>query len=220
MVFASPQPELGEVALAFGELGVRLTPYLHHDLLELACEDYAVDCNWKFVVENHIDVYHLWYLHKQSLGAFDHPAFRYEQLGPNWWSEESLRDPSDPPRGLSYLSDEQSAAIGAHLFFPNLMLVTTGDYFATYDAVPLDAVRTRLTLRIWGLPGANGKALVAQVRSFLNEDIVICRRLQQAVTSRAFALGPLARTHEAPMLAFHDHLRQVMDLENVAGNAI
>jgi Rieske 2Fe-2S family protein len=212
MVFASPTPGHSPIDASFGELGVRLAPYLDGDLTEVACVQYVADCNWKFIVENHIDVYHLWYLHKESLSPFDHPAFRYEQLGVNWWSEESMRDPSSPPRGLPWLTDQESATIGAHLLFPNLMLVTTGDYFATYDAEPIDALHTRLTLRIRACPGTGGDDLVAQVRAFLSEDITVCSRLQRAAASPAFSVGPLATTHEAPMLAFHHHLRHAMDI--------
>jgi phenylpropionate dioxygenase-like ring-hydroxylating dioxygenase large terminal subunit len=216
MVFASPLAGLGSVVDHLGDLGKRLEPYLAGDHAELACVRYTVDCNWKFVVENHIDVYHLWYLHKETLSAFDHPHFEYEQLGMNWWSEESMRDPSNPPRGLPWLTHEESAAIGAHLLFPNLMVVTTGDYVATYDAVPLSAVRTELTLRVRACPGADGEALVAQVRSFLSEDVTVCTRLQRAASAPGFSVGPLAQTHEAPMRAYHGWLRQAMDIDEGA----
>ncbi|HEX3793925.1 MAG TPA: aromatic ring-hydroxylating dioxygenase subunit alpha [Acidimicrobiales bacterium] len=217
MVFASPQPDIGTIADRLGDLGKRLEPYLAGDHTELAVARYTVACNWKLIVENHIDVYHLWYLHKETLSAFNHPAFQYEQLEMNWWSEEMLRDPSHPPKGLPWLTHEQSASIGAHLLFPNLMLVTTGNYFATYDAVPLDAGHTELTLRVRACPGADGEALVGQVRSFLSEDVEVCTRMQRAVASPAFSVGPLAKTHEAPMLAFHHHLRQVMGLDEASG---
>ena len=48
-------------------------------------------CNWKLLVENHVDVYHLWYLHRESLGDFDHNQFEHHQLGANWASYEPLR---------------------------------------------------------------------------------------------------------------------------------
>jgi Rieske 2Fe-2S family protein len=207
MIFASPEAGLPPVAVEMCGLAERLSPFLAGENIEVALVRYTVDCNWKLIVENHIDVYHLWYLHKQSLSPYSHPSFNWEQLGANWWSEEPLRDPSQAPHGLPWLNDGQRQVIGAHLLFPNLMLVTTGNYFATYDANPIDASHTELTLRVRACQGDDGDYLVEQIRSFLREDIAVCTRLQVASSSPAFALGPLARSHEKPVRTFHSNLR-------------
>jgi hypothetical protein len=83
------------------------------------------------------------------------------------------------------------------------MLVTTGTYFATYDAVPLTAGSTKLTLRVRAGAGADGESLVKAVRSFMAEDVAICELLQHGVNSSSFGTGPLAASHEAPIRAFH-----------------
>jgi hypothetical protein len=90
------------------------------------------------------------------------------------------------------------------------MIVTTGDYLATYDAVPLAPDRTRLTLRVRSDPSADGDALVAGIRSFLTEDTAGCEALQSVTGSPRFALGPLASDHETPLRRFHDALRARM----------
>ncbi len=74
--------------------------------------------------------------------------------------------------------------------------------------MPLSPDRTHLTLRVRAEPEADGEYLVEQVRKFLSEDIVICERLQSAAGSPAFEVGPLARTHEEPILRFHRTLRE------------
>lgn len=212
MVFASPTPGLPPVREAFGDLAHRLEAHLRGELVQVARVDDVVACNWKFIVENHLDIYHLWYLHRSSLGAYDHPNFDSAFLGPNWWSNEQLRRPAEAPDALPWLTGGLRTAIGAHLLFPNLMLVTTGDYVATYDATPLDPGHTSLTLRVRAPRGADGGELVERVRSFLAEDVEVCRRLQDAVRSPAFSIGPLAATHEATLLTFHDHLRRALGL--------
>ena len=120
----------------------------------MARVDYTVDCNWKLLVENHVDVYHLWYLHQRSLAAYRHPPSN--GIGRDaWWSLEPLKDPARPPgRAVGGLADEERFGIGAHLLFPNLMLVTTGEYLATYDARPVAPGRTEMTLRIRSTPGS------------------------------------------------------------------
>jgi hypothetical protein len=74
---------------------------------------------------------------------------------------------------------EDAAPVMGCLFFPNLMLVITDDYFATYDAQPIDADRTRLTLRVRAEDPAKAGALVESIRSFMSEDVKACveRRL-------------------------------------------
>ncbi|HWE69275.1 MAG TPA: aromatic ring-hydroxylating dioxygenase subunit alpha [Acidimicrobiales bacterium] len=207
MVFAHPDADAPSLASAFGELGTRLEPFLAGPLAEVATVEYTVACNWKLLVENHIDVYHLWFVHSRSLGMYDHSQFGWELLGDNWWSLEPLREPAaaitDP---LPWLDPAERDGIGAYLLFPNLMLVTTGSYFATYDAVPLAPDRTRLTLRVRSTPGADAEGLVASIRSFMAEDVTICERLQSGVGSSRFGLGPLARSHERPIHGFHQAL--------------
>jgi Rieske 2Fe-2S family protein len=204
MIFANPDPAAPALSSMFGELGNRLEGHLAGPLIEVGCVSYEIACNWKFVVENHIDVYHLWYVHKQSLSMYDHRSFRWESLGNNWWSFEPRSDGDTDRDGFAWLSPGERLGIGAHLFFPNLMIVTTGQYFATYDVRPLAPDRTRLTLRVRAQTGADGAALIDSVRSFLAEDIAMCELLQRAASSERFALGPLAVDHEAPVRQFHD----------------
>jgi Rieske 2Fe-2S family protein len=211
MVFVRPSPEGESFESSLGELGTRLEGFLSGPLVEVARVEYEAACNWKFLIENHIDVYHLWYLHARSLSGYAHTRFRWSSLGDNWWSLEPLKDASQapvPPAALNWASEEMRCGIGAFLFFPNLMIVTTGRYFATYDAIPVTPERTHLTLRVRSVQGADPGELVADIRSFMAEDLDACRRLQNAVASPAFRIGPLAQRHEAPVLSFHRSLRR------------
>ncbi|MBV8961427.1 MAG: hypothetical protein JO087_21905, partial [Actinobacteria bacterium] len=54
--------------------------------------------------------------------------------------------------------------------------------------------------------GADGDALLEAARSFIDEDIHACERIQAAMASPWFEVGPLAREHEAPITAFHEHV--------------
>jgi phenylpropionate dioxygenase-like ring-hydroxylating dioxygenase large terminal subunit len=199
MVFANPDPQAKPLVECLGLLAERLAGYLSGPLVEVARLDYTARCNWKLLVENHIDVYHLWYVHSRSLSMYDHDRFEWDLDADTWWSLEPLKEPesvADP--SLTWISQREREGIGAHL-----MIVTTGSYFATYDATPVSPEETRLTLRVRSSPDSDGATLVAAVRSFLAEDVAICERLQQGVGSSRFATGPLAVSHEAPIRAFH-----------------
>lgn len=208
MVFVSLAEQATDFHAEIDFLEQRMATMLALRLVEVARADYTVACNWKLLVENHVDVYHLWYLHQRSLGAFNHSVFEWEWHGSGWWSSEPRKDPSSYTPSLPDLSYEEGMCIGAHLLFPNLMIVTTGDYLGTYDARPDGPNRTNIALRIRALPGADGDALVSAVRSFLSEDITACEALQRATTSPAFRVGPTAKTHEEPVRIFHRMLRE------------
>jgi phenylpropionate dioxygenase-like ring-hydroxylating dioxygenase large terminal subunit len=210
MVFVSPSPTAPPLGAAMAGLDERLEQFLSGPLREVAKVEYEAACNWKLLVENHIDVYHLWYLHARSLSAYDHRSFAWESLGDNWWSLEPLKDPSEATGGFDWIPEGMRHRIGAFLLFPNLMLVTTDHYFATYDAQPITPDRTNLTLRVRAEGHADADALVASIRSFMSEDIDACERMQAGASSPRFSVGPIAREHEDPILRFHSSLRRWM----------
>jgi Rieske 2Fe-2S family protein len=203
MVFANPDPEAGSLKSGLGFLADRLAGILSGPIVQVAQVDYTARCNWKLLVENHIDVYHLWFVHSRSLSMYDHRRFEWELDSANWWSLEPRKDPAAADRSFDWITPREREGIGAHMLFPNLMMVSTGQYFATYDATPLAADITRVTLRIRSTADADAAALVQSVRSFLAEDVAICESLQQGVGSCRYAPGPLAISHEAPIRAFH-----------------
>ena len=210
MVFVNPAANAAPLDVAMAGLDTGLDPFLAGPLQEVARVEYEAACNWKLLVENHIDVYHLWYLHARSLAAYDHRSFAWESLGDNWWSLEPLKDRSQTRSAFDWTPDHMRHRIGAYLFFPNLMLVTTDDYFATYDAQPIDAGRTRLTLRVRAGDPAKAGALVESIRSFMAEDVQACEQMQIGASSPVFGVGATARSHEEPLLRFHASLRRWM----------
>ncbi len=210
MVFVNPDPEAPGFSAAMAGLDTRLDHFLSGPITQVAKVEYEASCNWKLLVENHIDVYHLWYLHMRSLAAYEHRSFAWESLNDNWWSLEPLKDLASRLGGFEWIDPTMRGHIGAFLFFPNLMLVTTDNYFATYDATPIAPDRTRLTLRVRSTKDADADALVASIRSFMAEDVEACERMQEAASSPHFNVGPLASTHEEPIRRFHGALRRRM----------
>jgi choline monooxygenase len=210
MIFVNPSPEAPALPTAMAGLDERLDQFLSGPMHEVTKVEYDAACNWKLLVENHIDVYHLWYLHARSLAAYDHRSFAWESLGDNWWSLEPLKDSSTVSGRLDWIPEAMRHRIGAYLLFPNLMLVTTDHYFATYDAQPITPDRTRLTLRVRSDEGADAEGLVQSIRSFLAEDVVACERMQAGASSPRFGVGPTAMTHEDPIFRFHSSLRRWM----------
>jgi phenylpropionate dioxygenase-like ring-hydroxylating dioxygenase large terminal subunit len=219
MVFAHPDPHAKPLADFVAPLAANIGSFRPGALRQVAHVELEARCNWKLFVENHIDVYHLWYLHESTLGDFDHTRFEHHNVEGNWFSYEPQRDESRRPSltagttAIAHLNEHDRVGLGAHLLFPSLMVATSTEFFATYQAVPIAPDRTRIELRIRAESSANPEALIAATRSFIEEDIGACERVQAALAAPAFAVGPLAVGHEAPIARFHEHLLSRLGVE-------
>lgn len=214
MVFAHPDPDATTLADTLAGIPEHLGSHQPGLLRQVATAHIEAQCNWKLFVENHIDVYHLWYLHADSLGDYDHHRFEHRFVGANWVSYEALK----PNRQLQdaalikgtapirHLALADQVGLRAQLVFPNLMIATSSEFWATYVARPVAADRTVIDLRIRAEPDADPAALLEALRSFIVEDIGACEAVQGAVRSPAFAVGPMAQDHERPIETFHQHL--------------
>jgi Rieske 2Fe-2S family protein len=213
LVFVHPDPAAHPLRTALAGVPEHLGSHRPGLLTEVAHIRIDARCNWKLFVENHVDVYHLWYLHAATLGDFDHTRFEHCQEGGNWTSYEPLRGLeieaaalTTGTAGITHLRERDRMGLGAHLVFPNLLMATAAEFFATYVAQPISPEHTRIDLRIRAEPEADSAALVDALESFIREDIGACEAVQAAVRSSAFAVGPLARDHERPITAFHEHI--------------
>jgi Rieske 2Fe-2S family protein len=218
MVFVNPTSTARPLPEALGRLPDHIGSYRPGQLTLVGAVDVPAACNWKLLVENHVDVYHLWYLHRDSLGDFDHNRFEHHQLGANWASYEPLRRPDADAAQLTSgtvairaLDERDRNGLGAHLAFPNTLMASNAEFFMSYAVVPESAERSHVEIRIRAEAGADGDALVAAARSFIEEDINACERIQAALRSPWFAVGPLAQGHEAPITAFHQNLFEFLE---------
>lgn len=216
MVFANPNPKAGSLIETLGELPAHIGSHQPGLLTEVARVDFEGNFNWKLFVENHIDIYHLWYLHSETLADFDHPKFQHWQLGRNWASYEPKRSAAqgsgpylhgpEPMNQIAHINDRDRSGIGAHMVFPNLLMASTAEFFVTYAVFPVAPQRSRIELRVRAEPGSCPETLVAAARSFIDEDVRACEQIQRVMGAPSFAVGPLARHHEASITTFHQHV--------------
>jgi Rieske 2Fe-2S family protein len=184
--------------------------YRPEELVEIARVRFDVAANWKLFVENHVDVYHLWYLHERSLADYDHPRAAYRFCGPHWVFYEPPRDGPMAraelvQQGMRVIAhiDESWYGSGAHLIFPNVPIASGATFFQTYQAIPRGPERTTIDLRIRAEPGSDPTAFVPLTRTVLEvEDGLACERMQAGLRSPRYAVGPLARSHELPIHRF------------------
>jgi Rieske 2Fe-2S family protein len=217
LVFAHPDADAGPISDWLGDLPDHIGSYRPECLEEVGRMQFEVRGNWKLFVENHVDVYHLWYLHARTLSDYDHDAFEWQQLGANWVSYEPVRDdtrrrrPEAVQRAIGHIDERDRRGVGAHALFPNVLMASEAGYFITYPVRPTGPDCCVVDLRIRAEPDADAEGLLAGAKAFIVEDIAACEGVQSTVRSDRFSIGPMAVDHERPITAFHQHLLAALD---------
>ena len=184
-----------------------------------------VDCNWKFVVENLMDVYHVQVLHIDSFGKYiDRQKFTFDIKKRGGFSSffDARPDTSDGKSlfgKMPWLEDQpESFAYTGHLA-PNFHLFGRIDEVHHMTTWPLGADRTRIHIyhlfpkSYYSDPDFEEKAKVYRefVLAFLEEDRWMVNSLQNAMRARRFEPGPLSR------LEVNIHNRINYNLDRVFG---
>lgn len=153
MLFVHPEPNAPSILSFFGEIA----PYLgEHDIDSLveypeATIDEEIHANWKIVVENYIDHYHLARLHSGTLAFYDHSNAKYGFVGPHFafWEPlaknyaENIEKKSPMPIILPL--DRLGASVP--MLFPGLGLAETESAWSTFHIQPLAPDKTRVIVR-------------------------------------------------------------------------
>ena len=95
-IFVHPDPDVASTFDEWlGDFPQHCGDYPWDALVEIARTTVPLECNWKLYIENHIDWLHLWYLHEDSLGMYEHNEAKYATTGWHWYSTEVLRAGTD-----------------------------------------------------------------------------------------------------------------------------
>ncbi len=212
-VFVHPNPVAGEsFADWLGAYPQFCGDYPWDDLVEIGRTKVPLACNWKLYIENHIDWLHLWYLHQDSLKQYEHHLAGYDTTGLHWWSAETIREGEDAwdPAGIRPIpvSQEERDTLRANLMFPNVPIAMMGHHIQSYQVVPTGPETCELDIRSFGIAGS---VITDETREqglviLEHEDGTACERMQQAMHSARFEVGPLALEHEKPIEDFHRNL--------------
>ena len=201
---------------------------------------YEMRCNWKVFYENAVDGYHLGYLHDKTLGKLYPDRNVWKPAGRNvvWYSTE--RD--GPPQSASVLSaaladgqgaqrlpgHEQSCYPGVVMLFPLTILSPSPWGFYVSQLEPVTPELTNMHTLSWAPAGSPGRfdlsAVEGPVRlselrghpldsgSFQIEDMWIVEKIQRALRSPAFEIGPLAHGPgaESPITHFQANLLEFL----------
>ncbi len=180
-------------------------------LVEVNTMAHDIEANWKLYIENHVDWLHLWYLHSETLGHYDHAMGERTELGHHWASWESLTEDATTPAthepGMSIPDiPDGDRRNGAHLIFPNMPVFANGYFMTLLRAVPTSPVSSRIELRTFAPAGADGDQIGEVLNRVMVEDYAAVQGIQKCVRSRAFAVGHLASDYEHEITRFQQML--------------
>ncbi|MBV1934946.1 MAG: aromatic ring-hydroxylating dioxygenase subunit alpha [Parvibaculaceae bacterium] len=154
MLFVHPEPDAGSIIEWFGDIEPHLGPHKVEELPEYtdARSQYEIKANWKVVVDNYIDVYHLSHLHSGTLAQYDHANAEYGFVGPHYafWEPLSADYAADIERNAPspLLVPKEQAGAWVPMLFPGIGLAESESNWATFIITPLAPDLTRVENRI------------------------------------------------------------------------
>jgi phenylpropionate dioxygenase-like ring-hydroxylating dioxygenase large terminal subunit len=154
MLFVHPDPEAGSIMEWFGDVEPKLGPHKVEELPEYpeARTTYDIKANWKIVVENYIDVYHLSHLHSGTLHMYDHANAEYGFVGPHYafWEPPSEQYGADIAKNTPtpLVIPVEQAGAWVPMLFPGIGLAESENSWATFIITPLGPELTRIENRV------------------------------------------------------------------------
>ena len=234
MLFVHPNPDAGSIMEWFGDIEPHLGPHRPDELIEIK-EGYLsheIQANWKIVVENFVDAYHLAHLHSGTLSMYDHSKIESSFVGPHFAFYEPLAphyaDDLEKKAPLPLIDHVPRDRVGAWapMLFPSLGLSATESLWSTFHVIPVSPVSCRVEVRSkvanvstwafgkqsWRSAGFWSKNLKAKAEGnkddplasgdFFQEDVYACEQQQKSLRSPYFAVGATARHAESAVRGY------------------
>ncbi len=155
MLWVHPNPDAEPITKWFDGVEQYLGPHKMEELVEddKSKTDTVINANWKIVVENNIDVYHLAHLHSGTLAMYDHAKAEYMFIGPHYvfWEPVAPEYGKDLEKNAAYpLLDEvprDRAGAWVPMLFPGLGLAESESDWSIFHVIPLGPEQTRVITR-------------------------------------------------------------------------
>ncbi|MEM7221587.1 MAG: aromatic ring-hydroxylating dioxygenase subunit alpha [Pseudomonadota bacterium] len=242
MLWVHPSPDAGPIAEWFGAVEPQLGPHRPEELVEIeeARSHHEIKANWKIVVENYIDAYHLSHLHSGTLAMYDHAKIESGFVGPHFAFWEPLADHYEAdvevnaPMPLIERVPRDRLGVWVPMLFPSLGLAESESSWSTFHVTPLapdlSLVETRTKVENASEQAFERQAArsagfwqrhVRPKRSgdetdplasgdFMAEDVYICEQQQASLTSPYFSVGATARHGEAALRRYQEVVQEWM----------
>ncbi|CAN5659415.1 aromatic ring-hydroxylating dioxygenase subunit alpha [soil metagenome] len=182
-----------------------------------------VKCNWKFLVENLIDIYHVGVIHRSTFGGFvkgEELKFHLEKNG-GWHTSYEARPHSKGGQqvfpALPWAADKPTGIACKAGIYPNLNLSMRADSVRMWHVWPVSPSETRIVCYLlfpeaaFSIPNYEEEMVKyrAFVEQIIAEDATMVESLQNSAGSRFFQPGPMAPLEEA-LYHMENHYIDVM----------
>jgi Rieske 2Fe-2S family protein len=186
-----------------------------------------VDCNWKLVVENLIDFYHLNVVHRGTNGrSFTKESFRFTPRSRGSYIAEYNSGPSTPSQKpvfgkAPWMEDKPNDFSTGGLLAPNFTLFGRVDTVHPYVTWPLALNRTRVIVytllpKIY-FDRPNFEQEVEAYRTFqkqvLTEDSAMLASVQNGLGSKRFTPGRVATLERGSLHVLNAYLDRMFPAE-------
>ncbi|MGB0523314.1 MAG: aromatic ring-hydroxylating oxygenase subunit alpha [Flammeovirgaceae bacterium] len=155
MIWVHPSADAPCISTWFNDCENQLGPHQPQRLIEYPDSYYerTVQANWKILVENFIDVYHLSQLHHQTLYMYDHDQAVFDFVGDHFVFWEPIAqaykehlDKLIPFKRIQEMDDQQLGSYVSWLF-PTIGLIETESSWSTFHLTPLSPTQTKVVIR-------------------------------------------------------------------------
>jgi len=184
---------------------------------------YELECNWKFVAENLVDIYHAGTVHASTFGGYIRPEefpFEFDGKGGNAVLYEGAPHTfsGQPLFGkMPQLADRPESFAATGYLAPNMHLFARIENMRPCIHWPLSPTRTRLIYynlfpaEFFARPDfADGLAQYHEYYTeVVEEDAAMMQSLQRAMSTRAFVPGPMSYLERAVHNAMTYNLERV-----------
>ena len=220
MLWVHPEENAGSIMNWFGDIEPYLGPHDVDQLIEYpeGRTEHIIAANWKIVVENYIDGYHLAHLHSGTLAMYDHSRIESGFVGPHFafWEPLAPEYAADVEKNAPYplVIPAERAGAWVPMLFPGIGLAEDESSWTLFHVTPLapDSTRvvtrtkvanasswafTRQAMRSYGFwakriggkyEGGDGDPMASG--DFMAEDVYACEQQQRSLKSPYFEHGP------------------------------
>lgn len=166
--------------------------------------------NWKLVLENAMESYHLFKVHQQTLEKTTPTKKSYYLAGDYQWTLTGGEITDTGSRIMKWLSGNTPEIFGHYILLslpPSFVGILTYDSFDWLQVMPVDSENS--WVRSGGISTTDkyhkGYAIESFTQAFFAEDKIICERVQQGMRSQLSQGGKLTSL-ERILVDFHQYL--------------
>ncbi len=218
-IFASLNASAKPLADSLHDLDSLTGNYQMHRMHHIATFHEIWECNWKSLIENFMDGYHLSVVHPQSLRPLT-PTNLCETLGrgdmfTSYVANYARAAPARKQHASS-LTEAQKRQSRLFCLFPSMVASVSPDTLVYFSVQPKGVARVQVKwgVSVWepDLPDEERNQRIEKWQQINAEDHEILRELQAGLRSSFYHGGVLAPANfEGCISDFHDYLIEMLD---------